>query len=295
MRRVTVVGLGRIGGALALALDRKGFQITNVVVRDTQTGASVLERLALRSNPSVLSWPITEIIDTDILILSVRDPEIRGVAENLAARVSEVKVALHTSGSLPSTEMESLSAAGLSIGSLHPLVSVSDPKSGADSFNGAYFCIEGDATAVSAASDIVAALEGNSFTIDTDLKPLYHASAVMSAGHVVALFDMAVEALSRCGVEDARRILLPLLASTTANLHGQPTDQALTGSFARGDHEAVQAHIRALKDDLPIEVLETYLLLGRRSLDIAARRGEDASADDDELRNVIKIAKESLQ
>ncbi len=295
MRRVTVVGLGRVGGALALALDRKGYQITNVVVRDEQEGAMALERLHLRSKPSILSWPIREITDTDILILSVRDPEIREVAEKLNASVPDVKVALHTSGSLSSTEIGSLSAAGLSIGSMHPLVSVSDPKAGADSFQGAYFCIEGDVKAVSAASDIVAALEGNSFTIDTDLKPLYHASAVMSAGHIVALFDMAIEALSKCGVEQAHQILLPLLASTAANLHGQSTDKALTGSFARGDHNAVQAHIRALKEDLSTEVLETYLLLGQRSLDITARRGEVASADDGELRNVIKIAKESLQ
>ena len=266
MQRVTVVGLGRVGGALTLALDRKGYQITNVVVRDKRAGIETLEKFQLRSKPAIYSWPIREITDTDILLITVRDPEIQDVAKKLAPYVRNVEVALHTSGSRSSKEIEELSAVGSAIGSMHPLVSVSDPIAGSNSFQGAYFCVEGDEPAISAASDIVTSLEGNSFTVDTELKSLYHASAVMSAGHIVALFDMAIEALSKCGVENAHQILLPLLASTTANLKGQSTGEALTGSFARRDHETVKAHIKALKAKLPAEVLAAYLLLGERSL-----------------------------
>ncbi|MBX3243682.1 MAG: DUF2520 domain-containing protein [Acidobacteria bacterium] len=295
MQRVTVVGLGRVGGALTLALDRKGYQITNVVVRDKRAGIETLEKFQLRSKPAIYSWPIREITDTDILLITVRDPEIQDVAEKLAAHVSNVKVSLHTSGSRSSKEIEALLATGSAIGSMHPLVSVSDPIAGSNSFQGAYFCVEGDEPAISTASDIVSALEAHSFTLDTGLKPLYHASAVMSAGHIVALFDMAIEALSRCGVENAQEILRPLLASTTSNLQEQSTGQALTGSFARRDHETVKAHIKALKANLPAEVLAAYLLLGERSLKITSKSAANASASDHELRNVINIAKENLE
>ena len=77
---------------------------------------------------------------------------------------------------------------------MHPLVSVSDAFLGAERFAGVYFCIEGEAAAVAAATSLAISLGGKAFSIPTDSKPLYHAAAVTASGHLVAVTDAA----SRC-------------------------------------------------------------------------------------------------
>ena len=95
---------------------------------------------------------------------------------------------------------------------------------------------------------IVRDLGGKSFSIRSEDKPLYHAAAVMSAGNVVALFDVALEMLVQCGLTRpaAQRILLPLIASTVRNLETKDPVDALTGTFSRGDVETVKRHLKAL-------------------------------------------------
>jgi predicted short-subunit dehydrogenase-like oxidoreductase (DUF2520 family) len=90
----------------------------------------------------------------------------------------------------------------------------------------------------------------------------------MTAGHVTALFDVALEMLVACGLtrNTARRILQPLLASTVHNLETQDPAHALTGSFARGDVETVKRHLAALKQHKLADALDLYCKLGQRSL-----------------------------
>jgi predicted short-subunit dehydrogenase-like oxidoreductase (DUF2520 family) len=169
-----------------------------------------------------------------------------------------------------------LAEKGWSIGSVHPLVSVSEPKAGARLLKEAFWCVEGDKRAVRLARALVRDLDGKSFSIDSRNKPLYHAAAVMVSGNVTALFDVASQMLVQCGLTDkqARQVLLPLLSSAVDNLRDLDPAQALTGTFARGDLETVKRHLAALKDNEP--TLEIYRVLGRWSLELAARRLDPA-------------------
>ncbi|HEV8618784.1 MAG TPA: DUF2520 domain-containing protein, partial [Candidatus Udaeobacter sp.] len=146
-----------------------------------------------------------------------------------------------------------------------------DPKSTWKTFEGAYFCVEGERNAVRLARSIVSDLNGRSFTIDAKSKALYHAAAVISSGHVTALFDMAIEMLAHCGLSSrqARQVLLPLLASAAGNLAAKTPAQALTGTFARGDLTTARKHLTAMKSADLKEAAAAYVLLGQRSLKLA--------------------------
>jgi predicted short-subunit dehydrogenase-like oxidoreductase (DUF2520 family) len=91
---------------------------------------------------------------------------------------------------------------------------------------------------------IVRDLEGKSFSIRSEDKPLYHAAAVMVSGNVVALFDVRLEMLGQCGLKrenSAQAILLPLIASTVRNLETKDPGAGTDGNvFARrfGNSEA---------------------------------------------------------
>lgn len=290
--KISIIGAGRLGGALALALAEKGFEIENLVVRRRHNA----EKIAETANAEILTSDETEKIASGVIFIATQDFEIETVAANLAEKLKIKATVFHTSGALSSEVLQALKNKGCPAGSLHPLVSVSDAFLGKERFKGAYFCLEGDAEAVKLAEQIVEKLEGRSFFVETKYKTLYHASAVTACGHLVALIDTAIEMLARCGLEntEAKKILLPLVESTVENLKTQTPAQALTGTFARADVEIFQKHLETLRENVSDKVLEMYLQLGLRSLHLAEE--QDVSRENVEImRREILLAKKKLR
>ncbi|HEV2800585.1 MAG TPA: DUF2520 domain-containing protein [Pyrinomonadaceae bacterium] len=299
---VAIVGAGRLGSALALALSQSGYQLAALVARRGRHARLIARTLSPR--PLVLDATRLDLLpDTvDLILITTPDDQLTEVAARLAEasaahRVEQTtaqhapstsrrkqqshrrtsRVALHASGALTSDALAPLRDEGFSLGSLHPLVSISEPRAGARSLTGgAFYCLEGDAPALAAARRIVRALGGRSFSINARDKSLYHAAAVITSGHTVALFSLASDLLSLCGLTDrrARQVLLPLLASTLDNLRAHAPGEALTGTFARADLRTVRKHLAALGEaaDTDRDALAVYALLGARSLRLAARR-----------------------
>lgn len=293
---VAIVGAGRVGTALALALERCGYRINALVAR-RRAHAKRSARL-LDSRPLALSSDsLRQIPDSDIIIIATPDDQIGMTATRLAARTrtgtqtqtdaptrtrdarKSHSVALHVSGALSSDALAPLHARGFSVGTLHPLVSIASAASGAEDLRGAFYCVEGDTTAVRIARKIVRALGGQSFSVAARDKALYHAAAVTASGHAVALFDLATSLLACCGVQDriARRALLTLSASAFKNLvRSTDNARAMTGPFARRDLATVRRHVVALDALGDDDALRLYLLLGRRALKMTHRGATDA-------------------
>lgn len=216
--------------------------------------------------------------EAGLLFVTTPDDRIAETAERLAALPGlRAGVALHASGALSSDVLAPLGARGVRVGSMHPLASVNEAAAGAESLRGAFYCVEGDGGAVRAARRVVRVLGGESFTVEARHKPLYHAAALMAAGHVVALFDVALGTLARCGLtgREAQRVLLPLLRSVVENLSARTPARALTGSFARADAETVRKHLDALREQDDPAALAVYRLLGARSLELSERAAAD--------------------
>ncbi|MEP6635450.1 MAG: DUF2520 domain-containing protein [Acidobacteriota bacterium] len=280
---VTIVGSGRLGTALALALTSSGYQIEALVARRPSRARRAASLIGSRTGAfgatQLQLLPLSK-----ITVIATPDDQIRSTAEQLASfqkAAGRGRTVLHTSGALSSSDVLSpLAEVGFDVGSLHPLVSVSDPRTGSAKLPGAFYCVEGDAAATRVARAMVIALKGESFHIRSNSKPLYHAAAVMASGHVVALFQLTTEMLVQCGLtlNSARRVLLPLLESTVSNLSTADPAHALTGTFARGDLATVQRHLKALSSDNLFDALAAYKLLGRRSLELAREMGGDSEA-----------------
>ncbi|MEJ7712547.1 MAG: DUF2520 domain-containing protein [Pyrinomonadaceae bacterium] len=214
---VVICGAGRAGTALALALnDCSEFQVSIVITHRARRRSSFLPRLSQSTKilPLERLNELAALPPPDILFVTTPDDHIEESAVLLASvwpksnLRSSTRVALHLSGALPSRTLEPLGAQGFSVGSMHPLVSLSNASEGAQKLRRAHYCLEGEARAVRIAKLIVKALEGNSFTIESRDKPLYHAAAVMSSGHLVALISAATEMLTACGLKEPRARLL---------------------------------------------------------------------------------------
>ncbi len=294
MQSVSIIGVGRVGGALALALSRKGYYLENLVCRGTEIATNIARELPNR--PKLINSSELTDLNSEILFITTADTEIGSVADQLTVCLTGRPFVFHTSGSLSSDILYKLKQIGCKTGSIHPLVSVTDPFRGAERFAGAHFCIEGDKEATDLAGKIVADIGGMSFTIETELKPLYHASAVTASGHFVALIDVALEMLSKCGLapDEGSKILLPLIRSTVENLETQTTEQALTGTFARADIDAFKRHLALLERNVSVEAKDIYLALAERSLDLAKQKGADLQHIE-MIRKEISIAKRKTE
>ena len=262
---VSIIGTGRLGTTLAVALAAKGYSIRSLVARRVQNARKAAK--LLDAEVQVLAAKqLKALIPADLFLITVPDDQIAGVARDLSEINADQKgTVLHTSGALSRDVLKPLREKGWSTGSIHPLLSVSAVD---DSLHGAFWSVEGDRTALRLGKEIVRDLEGKSFSIRSEDKPLYHAAAVMVSGNVVALFDIALEMLGQCGLDrkTARAVLLPLIASTVRSLETKTPEAALTGTFSRGDVETVKRHLAALRNP---EVKSLYRILGKRSLEMA--------------------------
>jgi predicted short-subunit dehydrogenase-like oxidoreductase (DUF2520 family) len=299
---VAVIGAGRLGQAFAIALQSCGYPVVALVARSRQKAekaAALLEKAFGqnhgKSRPKFAfgANQLGELPETDLVLIATPDDAIQDTAQRLSSLWNGRKrsTVLHTSGALSSEALAPLAEKGFQTGSIHPLISISEPVSGAAALHGAFFCIEGTGKAKRLAEAIVRDLGGHGFTIRPESKALYHAAAVMAAPHLTALVDLAVEMLSACGLSKskAQQVFMPLLESTVNNLKASNPQQALTGTFARGDIATVRRHLDALSGKELSEALAVYKLLGLRSLQLAEKNGLNAKLLND-IRKLLRSA-----
>ena len=289
---ISIIGAGRLGTALALALATRGYPIRALAARRQSHARKSISLAGLPSPTLALGADqLEQLPPSDLVLITTPDDVIADIARNFAKLRRGARhraTFLHTSGALSSAVLSPLAKAGFHTGSMHPLVSISLPKAGAGALHGAFYCVEGDSVALRFAKMIVRDLNGTAFTIKRESKALYHAAAVMASPHLVALFDLATELLAGCGLsrKAARQVLLPLLESTVNNLKASPPQKALTGTFARGDVATVKRHLEALSGNAHSEALRIYKVLGLRSLQLAGEKGIDAKVK--QIKELLK-------
>jgi predicted short-subunit dehydrogenase-like oxidoreductase (DUF2520 family) len=285
---IAIIGAGRLGIALGLALSASDHVIKIAMARSVRS-ARRAARLLETHGTAVGSKRVNRlhatdrrlIEESDLVLITTPDDSIATVARDLAlmselqqtsrVRRSPTRIVLHTSGALTSEVLKPLRELGFATGSMHPLMSISGEIDQAQTLTGIYFSVEGDTGAIRLAKQLVRDLGGDSFVIDRQSKPLYHAAAVMASPNVTALIDIAIEMLKHCGIaaSRAREILLPLMRSTVENLVNQDPRLALTGTFKRGDVDTVKVHLAAIASERLTDALRAYATLGNRSLTIS--------------------------
>ena len=127
--------------------------------------------------------------------------------------------------------------------SLHPLVSF---DGGAADWRGAPLAVTGQPPLP--ILNALVSLGFIPFDLPANLKPLYHACAVLASGHVATLFVAATEMLKSSGIALPGSGLAPL-AHTAINNAAKHGRKGITGPFARGDRETIQRDLNALPEE----------------------------------------------
>lgn len=266
---VGIIGPGRAGLGLALALKKAGVRVLGVHGRRRK---KVPRAIAL-SVGGAPPW----MAEAGVVLLAVRDDSLVPLVDQLIEQkeVHKGQVILHLSGALTADVLARLRRRGAAVGSMHPLMTVSaEPARAASHFRWATFALEGDPAAVRAGAQLATALGGAPVVIAARDKARYHAGAVFASNYVIAVLDAAQRLLVASGFSAgaARRALVPLTAASVQNEARLGPAEALTGPIVRGDVATVKRHLAAL--DKPTRQL--YRCLGLATLEIAKSAGLSA-------------------
>jgi predicted short-subunit dehydrogenase-like oxidoreductase (DUF2520 family) len=209
---IAIVGGGRLGTALAAALEAAHFEVLGPLGRGADArGATTV-------------------------LLCVPDDEIAAAA----AAIAPGPLVGHCSGAT--------GLAGVAF-SLHPLMTVPD---GAPPgvFAGAGCAVDGVTPgALAVAEALAAALGMRSTRVEDEDRAAYHAAASIAANFLVTLEGAAERLAATAGVE--RELLVPLVRAAVENWAARGAAEALTGPVARGDDATVARQRAAVAERAP--------------------------------------------
>lgn len=269
MRRTAIIGPGRVGTALALALDAAGYRIEAVAGR----GEAALERFTQRLPAAKPTDAASAAREAELVVLCVSDDELEALVRGLARddAVAEGSRWVHTCGGHGVAILEPVRLAGAGVAACHPAQTFPDPDAGLASLPGTSWAITASPHDLGWARVLITDLRGTPVTVPEGNRTLYHAGLAVGANATTSVVTMARDMLLGAGVTDPNAFLGPLVTTAASNAaeHGAA---ALTGPVRRGDAGTVAAHLAELRTALP-EVVDAYVALSQLALAHSRRAG----------------------
>ncbi|HSK97318.1 MAG TPA: Rossmann-like and DUF2520 domain-containing protein [Euzebyales bacterium] len=269
---VAVIGPGRVGTALALALREAGCRMVAVAGR----GPAAIERF--RSVvPTAAPVSVEDAARAAALVLlTVNDDELPGVARHLAGAdaVTTGSRWVHTSGRHGVAVLRPVMLAGGRVAACHPAQTFPAPDVAAADLDGCAWAVTAAAHDRVWAHELVRRLNGDPVDVDEAARVRYHAGLAVGSNGTAAVVSLARDLLLAAGIGTPERFLTHLVTRSagTAAEHGAA---ALTGPVRRGDTATVRAHLDDLRTVLP-EAIPAYRALAELALAYARRAGLDA-------------------
>ncbi len=267
---VAVVGAGRVGTALAVLLGRAGHRVVAVAGGEAtrERAARWLPAVPFRSNEDAAAV-------AEVLLLATPDAAIEPVCTSLAAAraLRPDRAVVHVSGAVRLEALGAAEAAGATVLSIHPLQTCPDVEAAVERIPGAAFAVTARSEAGFGIGEGLARdVGGRPFRLEDEMKPLYHAAAVVASNYLVAITALAASLEEAAGLEDPLGALEPLQRATLDNVAALGPERALTGPAVRGDATTVEANLRALARHAPSAV-PVYVALADLALELASSSG----------------------
>jgi pantoate--beta-alanine ligase len=257
---VALVGPGRAGVTIALALLEQGWRVTRVAGRELGSASVADAALMLGATPSTAD---TVGLDASVVVIATPDDLVATTALQLAPSLAPDALVLHCSGSLGLRVLQELQEIrpDIRLGAMHPLVSIPNVLLGLDRLRTAWCAVAGDPQV----GAIAASIGMHPFPVDDVDRSKYHAAASIAANHLVALLGQVQRVSTTANVPF--EAFLPLIRSAIDNVAELGPRDALTGPVARGDAGTVSRHLASL----PEVERESYLALAREVYRLSGR------------------------
>lgn len=263
-----LVGGGRAGTAVALALKGAGHAVAGVASRSKSSAAAAAARLdAPVVAPNALP-------PCDVVLLGVPESALEPVAARIAPALGRGTVVWHLAGAAGIRALEAVASAGAVRLALHPVQAFPDHDAGLARLPGSAWgltCDEG--LRLWARTIATEDLGGRVFDLAEEDRPVWHAAAVTAASGAVAIMSLGERLLESIGVGAAGDVLGPLASAAVANASERGATASLTGPAVRGEWATVTAHLDALRRGAP-DLVEPYREATRLIFRAALRAGK---------------------
>jgi predicted short-subunit dehydrogenase-like oxidoreductase (DUF2520 family) len=239
---VAVVGPGRAGTALAIALLATGHDVIAVAGRAPASASVVAAAERFDARPC----PIDDVArSADLVLLATPDAAIEGAARAVVAALRDDALVVHCSGSRGLEVLAPIATARptVRLGVLHPLQTLPSGEAGATRLAGSWAAVTG----APEVADLAAQLGMHPFSVRDADRDGYHAAACIASNHLVALLGQVERVAADAGVPLAA--FEPLVRATVDNAFALGPRAALTGPVSRGDVETVARHLAAIASD----------------------------------------------
>lgn len=260
-RTVALVGPGRAGTTIALALMEQGHRVVAVAGRAPDSPSTTAAASCLASE-TVLVSEVGR--GAEIVVIATPDRAIESASTTIAPSLERDALVFHLAGSRGLDAFARLRELrpDVRVGALHPLQSFPATSIGLERLRGAWAAVAGD----DEVSELARSFGLRPFTLRDDERTRYHAAAVVASNHVVALLGQ-VERLARsCDVPF--EAFAPLVRASVENAFATGPSAALTGPIERGDLATVERHLATLdaadRDAYRALAREAARLTGRR-------------------------------
>jgi len=238
MKRVTIIGNGKVGGALAARLRNKNIEVRLV-------GSDVW-----------MDWLASGEAIGDAIVVALKDQHMQAAIDKIAgyrAHDFTKVLAIHVNGSHGKDVLTSWKTDGAQIAAAHPFQTFSDQDPSAlDGIGWGVDCDDATWPAVKAFVELTGGRPARlKKTSDID-KRRYHAAAVAASNFTYAAYELARRLADDVGI-DAEHFLVPIMKRTLENATDAMHDEepfAVTGPLVRGDVDGVRKQLAAMPDDL---------------------------------------------
>ena len=236
IQSVSIIGGGRVGGALARRFHARGLSVRQVYGRSLPKaidvadplGAEAIDALA-RLDPAV-----------DLYLLAVPDDAIAPVAGALAGLLPPDRLLAHCSGATPSTV---LTAHFPRAGIFYPCQSFAAGRP--VDWETLPLCVHAARTDTLEALEALALRTAKQvYRVADPQRAALHVAAVIVNNFTNHLYGVAEGLTAAHGLPF--ELLLPLIRETTDRLGTAPARTLQTGPARRGDHRTVERHLALL-------------------------------------------------
>lgn len=270
--KVAILGPGRVGTALALALPPDRYEVVAVAGRGDDAVARFVARF-----PAARPLPASSAARAaSLVIVAVQDDVLAGLVREVARSdgVAGGSRWVHVAGGRGLDVLRPVRLAGAAIAACHPAQTFPDPDRGRAALPGTAWAVTAAESDLPWARTFVGDLGGVAVEVPERSRRLYHTALTVGSNATVSVVALARELLFGAGIADPEPFLRPLVLASASNAveHGAA---ALTGPVRRGDAEVVAGQLDELATVLP-EAVEAYVAFARLALRHARRGGLDA-------------------
>ncbi|MBE0660848.1 MAG: DUF2520 domain-containing protein [Bacteroidales bacterium] len=251
INKIVILGAGSVATHLAIALDKKGYNISQIYSRTSGSA----EILSAKINAEFITDLKQLDTDADLYIIALKD----SVVECLIRKLFVNGIVVHTSGTLPMAVLKNMS---LSYGVFYPLQTFS--KSRPISFDHIPVCIEAsDERTLQSIRQVAQNLTNKIYEIDSEQRQYLHLSAVFSCNFSNFMYVAAADILKSRNIDF--EILIPLIREFLDKLSMMNPWDAQTGPAIRDDSSIITRQLELL-DKFP-DYKEIYRQITEKIID----------------------------